>query len=86
MKTETVYVQLNCSERLPKEKGHYFTNEGHLYFSTKGEWFTTSVNSNIVWWLEKREDVIVMTKEEFENERSTAFQDGQNCGGNRCKS
>lgn len=65
METHTSYMQVPCSEP-PKESGWYITNKGELWFSyPENEWGESDPIS-IDWWLEKREDVVVMTKEGFE--------------------
>jgi hypothetical protein len=64
MKTETVFVQVPYSEH-PKEPDYYFTEKGLLLFED-GIWSngdgTTFVPN---WWLEKREEQVVMSKEEY---------------------
>jgi len=76
MKTNTIYVEVPCSERLPKvgeildiicNRKETIPNvkfEGDGFYDNTFDRFYTIEQAKA--WLEKREDVIVMTKEEFE--------------------
>lgn len=68
MKTHTAYILVPCNEGLPKEHcRNYLTNIGWQYFSDGDFVHEPSWGQRIDWWLEKREDVIVMTKEELQS-------------------
>ena len=73
MKTETVFVQVPCSEN-PKESDYYFTEMGLLLFEDEvwsdGDGMPLTPN----WWLDKREEQVVMSKEEFDEEINKALK------------
>lgn len=67
MKTHTAYIQVPCSKGLPKEKGDYITNVRSGVYFDGNEFFLSNMPIKVDWWLQKREDVIVMTKEELQS-------------------
>lgn len=82
MKTQTVYIEVPVSERLPED------NETKFVKTTLTEWESASFEKDhwdgdlrgdfdnpelVTHWLEKKEDQITMSKAEFEKYISDAF-------------
>ncbi len=80
MKTHTVYVEIPCSEN-PKTSGIYQTNLGQLYYSNN-IWSTVKNSIHVIpnWWLEKREDQVVMGIDKFVESIENAFVAGDQRG------
>lgn len=83
IKTQTVYLPVDISERPPEERGWYNLSGkcnpepcGRFWFN--GTAFTISrefLNVNL-YWLEKKSDMVVMTIEEFKKIAGDAFDAG----------
>lgn len=50
----TIYIKVPVSERLPKDKGDYYTNDNELYYDGKDWWFSDT-KSYPRWWLQEIE-------------------------------
>lgn len=68
MTPKEVYIPVPVDERLPEKTGFYLTIEcGTLkYFPKEKKWFYDGREFHPATWLEKKEDVFVLTKEELE--------------------
>ncbi len=69
MKTHTVYVEIPCSEGTTEILEKVFTNCGVASFDGE-DW--SDVHGYLCrpeWWLEKREDQVVLSKEELDKEK-----------------
>lgn len=93
LKTQTVYTEVPVSERLPistSNKADYcYTDNGIMWNQRKnGVWYKPGASvsrhdEQPQFWLEKKEDQIVMPLEEFKKAIGDAFEAGfKKCGEN----
>jgi len=79
MKKQTIYVEVPISERLPNEGYHRTIGDVQscYYHEDTKMWGGRHSMLDITHWLEKKEEQIVMSKDEFEKAILDAFEAGQ---------
>jgi len=94
MKKQTVYVEVLVSEKKPNDNGYYFTKHPNSYSGTiesacefhDGDFYVNedkgypSSDNKTISWLEKKEEQIVMSLEEFKKAVGDAFDAGFDMG------
>ena len=66
IKTNTVYIEVDCSERLPNKEAYFYTNLGSVYFDKQIDRVGWRFPNKPDWWLDKREDQVIMSKEDHD--------------------